>query len=417
MTENIVEMLRQDALDICREAIAGSMPDTAVSRALEQIPVAPGRTLLVSIGKAAWQMAFAAYRAWGERIHQGIVVTKYDHSRGAIGNFAIYEAGHPVPDENSVRATNEVCRLVSGLTEADQVLFLVSGGGSALFEAPRLPLTELEDITAQLLSCGADITRINAVRKRLSNVKGGRFAQICAPAHVYAVLLSDIIGDPLDMIASGPAYPDSSTSEQTLAVAKEYGLRLSTEAWKLLAEETPKVLSNVTTMVTGSVSLLCRDAVEAARKRGYTPVLLTNQLQCEAREAGRFLSAIAKTHAGRKGKFAYILGGETVVKLTGTGKGGRNQELVLAAAEGLEGLEYAALISVGSDGTDGPTDAAGGLVDNFTATKLRQQNHQIHQVLAENDAYHALEKADGLVITGPTGTNVNDVAVLLQYSV
>lgn len=416
MTENRVEVLRQDAMTICRQAIAGSLPDAAVARALTSIPKSNGKTIMVSIGKAAWQMAAAAYQTWENRIHQGIVVTKYDHSRGPIGSFTIWEAGHPVLDENSIRATRDALSLVSNLTENDQVLFLVSGGGSALFEAPLIPLPELEDITNQLLSSGASITQINTIRKRLSQVKGGRFAQCCAPARVYTILLSDIIGDPLDMIASGPAYPDSSTCQQALSIAEQFGLSLSRRAWHCLEGETPKRLDNVSTLVTGSVTALCRDAEKVARQLGYTPVFLTDQLQCEAREAGRFLAAVARTHAHRAGKSAYILGGETVVRLTGKGKGGRNQELALAAAEGLDGLEGTVLISLGSDGTDGPTDAAGGMVDGLTASKLRKKNISIAQVLEENDAYHALENADGLVFTGPTGTNVNDITILLQWT-
>ena len=292
------------------------------------------------------------------------------------------------------------------------MLFLVSGGGSALFERPLVPLAELEDITGQMLACGADITQINTIRKRLSGVKGGRFAQLCAPAHVYAILLSDVIGDPPDMIASGPAYPDSTTTAQAMALVSRYGLTLSPQALDLLEQEPPKVLDNVTTVITGSVAQLCRDAAARAEALGYRTCLLTDRLQCEAREAGRFLSAMAGTHAGKGEKTAYILGGETVVHLTGHGLGGRNQELALAAAEGLAGLK-AVVASVGSDGTDGPTDAAGGITDGATADALAALGISIDKTLANNDAYHALKACGGLIVTGPTGTNVNDITVLL----
>ena len=273
---------------------------------------------------------------------------------------------------------------------------------------------ELQDITSQLLGIGADIVEINTIRKRLSAVKGGRFAQHCAPARVFSIILSDILGDPLDMIASGPACPDSSTCAQALAIAEKYGLKLSPQAMALLAQETPKALSNVTTRITGSVRELCAAAAEACRERGYEPVLLTDQLCCQAREAGSFLASVVRTHAADGKKLAFLAGGETVVRLTGSGKGGRNQELALAAAGGIAGIPGAAVFSVGSDGTDGPTDAAGGYVDFETAAELKKLGVDIHRVLENNDAYHALEKIGGLLITGPTGTNVNDVAVALM---
>ena len=404
--------LRKDADAIIQAAINAVLPDAAVRRALENA-VFPGRVLLVAAGKAAWQMAQTAADTLGDTLERGVVVTKYDHVKGPIPRCECIEAGHPVPDENSFRGTAKALELVSGLTEQDTVLFLLSGGGSALFEKPLIPGAELQDVTAQLLASGADIVEMNTIRKRLSAVKGGRFAQLCAPAKVMTVVLSDIIGDPLDMIASGPAYPDSSTCAQAIAIAEKYGLRLSDEAWALLRQETPKALANVTTLVNGSVRELCAAAARACEALGYTPVLLTDCLSCQAKEAGSFLASIVRSHAGSGRKLAFIAGGETVVKLTGKGLGGRNQELALAAAAGIDGIEGAAVFSVGSDGTDGPTDAAGGYVDGDTAAELRAQGVQIDAVLKDNDAYHALQRTGGLIITGATGTNVNDVAVAL----
>jgi len=244
-------------------------------------------------------------------------------------------------------------------------------------------------------------------------VKGGRFAQLCAPAQVFSIVLSDILGDPLDMIASGPAAQDSSTCAQAWAVVRKYHLRLTPETEALLRQETPRALDNVTACVTGSVRQLCAAAAEQCRALGYEPILLTDRLCCEAREAGSFLASILRTHADSNRSLAFLAGGETVVHLTGSGLGGRNQELALAAAAGLDGLAGAAVFSVGSDGTDGPTDAAGGYADGGTAAALREQGIQLDHVLRSNDAYHALEKTGGLIITGPTGTNVNDVAVAL----
>ena len=404
------QKLRQDADAIIRAAIAAVLPDEAVRRALKGRHF-PGRVLLVAAGKAAWQMARAAVEALGP-VDAGVVVTKYGHVQGQLPGVACYEAGHPVPDENSFRATQAALDLVAGAKETDTVLFLLSGGGSALFEKPLIPGGELQDITQQLLACGAGIVEMNTIRKRLSAVKGGRFALACAPARVYSIVLSDILGDPLDMIASGPAVPDRSTCAQAQAIAETYGLRLSGAARACLQQETPKALDNVETHITGSVRELCAAAAAACGQLGYKPVLLTDHLDCEAREAGRFLADIARTHAGRGQATAYLAGGETVVRLTGHGLGGRNQELALAAAPGLAGLP-AAVFSVGSDGTDGPTDAAGGYVDGDTAAALAARGLDAGAVLADNDAYHALQAVDGLIVTGPTGTNVNDVAVVL----
>ncbi|MDE6107926.1 MAG: glycerate kinase [Oscillospiraceae bacterium] len=408
------KLLRSHAQNIITASIKAVQPDEAVSRALRGREF-PGRVVLVAAGKAAWQMAKAAHDCMGERIEKGVVITKYDHVMGPIGNLDCREAGHPVPDEGSFSATQAALDLVEGLHKEDTVLFLLSGGGSALFEKPLIPGGELQDVTQQLLACGADIVEMNTIRKRLSAVKGGRFAQACAPAHVFSIVLSDILGDPLDMIASGPAYPDASTCQQAVAIAKKYNLKLTDNAWALLEQETPKALSNVTTLITGSVRELCAAAAKECEKLGYRPIMLTDQLCCEAREAGSFLASILKTHAGGQESLAFIAGGETVVHLTGKGKGGRNQELALAAAPGIAGIEGTAVFSVGSDGTDGPTDAAGGYADSQTLAALENVGLDLFAVMADNDAYHALKAVDGLVVTGPTGTNVNDVAVALLH--
>ena len=407
------QLLREDADRIISACIRAVLPDEAVRRALgDYRPQTGGRTLLVSIGKAAWQMAKAAVDTLGQ-VDGGLVITKYGHVKGDIPGVACYEAGHPVPDENSFSATAKALELVDGLHEKDTVLFLISGGGSALFEQPMIPGEELQEITRQLLACGADITEMNTIRKRLSAVKGGRFARHCAPARVFSIVLSDILGDPLDMIASGPAYPDSSTGQEAKAIVEKYGLKLTGKALALLEEESPKELDNVTTLITGSVRELCAAAARECEALGYRPILLTDQLCCEAREAGSFLASILKTHAGKGEKLAFLAGGETIVHLAGKGLGGRNQELALAAAADIEGIPGAAVFSVGSDGTDGPTDAAGGYVDGETAKAIKEKGLDLFAVLRDNDSYHALKAVDSLVITGPTGTNVNDVAVAL----
>ncbi|NBI10670.1 glycerate kinase [Colidextribacter sp. OB.20] len=407
------QTLRQDADWIVRSAIARVMPGEAVRRALEGRSFGPGRLILVSAGKAGWSMGRTAWDCLGDKISEGIVITKHGQAEGPIGPLLVREAGHPVPDGGTFSATAEALELTQGLTAEDTVLFLLSGGGSALFESPLVPREELQDITRQLLACGADIVEMNTIRKRLSAVKGGRFARHCAPARVFAVVLSDIIGDPLDMIASGPAYPDTSTCADARRIVAQYGLKLSPQARELLDRETPKELDNVETRITGSVRELCGAAADVCRELGYEPVILTDCLDCEAREAGAFLASVARTHQDTERSLAFLAGGETVVHLTGQGLGGRNQELALSAARGIEGLRNTAVFSVGSDGTDGPTDAAGGWVDGDTARELREQGVDLFSVLKDNDAYHALEKSGGLIMTGGTGTNVNDVAVVL----
>lgn len=409
------KLLRNHADIIISQSITAVKPDNAVKRALES-KVFPGKVILLAVGKAAWSMAKTASDCLQNKITAGIIITKYGHIQGEISDFRCYEAGHPLPDENSVKATAEALKLTDNLTENDTVLFLLSGGGSSLFEKPLIPLEELQDITEQLLACGADITEINTLRKRFSQVKGGKFAQWCKPAQIYSIVLSDIIGDPLDMIASGPAYPDSTTATDAIDIVKKYQLKLSDTAKELLSVETPKILDNVITKITGSVKELCKAVTVTCKNLGYEPVLLTDQLCCEAREAGSFLASILKTHSNDNKNLAFIAGGETVVHLTGVGKGGRNQEIALSAAAKIEGEKTMAVFSVGSDGTDGPTDAAGGYCDGDTAKELCSAGIKIHEVLKQNDAYTALKLTDGLIFTGPTGTNVNDVAVALLHN-
>ena len=402
--------LRNEAEKAAYTAIGAVMPEGTVRRALLGKSF-PGRVFLIAAGKAAPRMAQAALSVLNVPVESGIVISKYGHFEGPIEGLQCFEAGHPVPDENSVTAGEAALKLTADLQEADTVLFLLSGGGSALFEKPLIPLAELQDITAQLLACGADIVEINTIRKRLSAVKGGKFAAHCAPAKIEAIILSDILGDPLDMIASGPVSPDTASCDDALAIVKKYGLRLSEEAKTCLQTETPKMLSNVNARVVGSVRELCRAAGEACRSMGYEPVFLTDQLNGEAREAGRFMASVLRSHAGDGKKIAFLAGGETVVHLTGKGLGGRNQELALAACEGLRGLKNAALLSIGSDGTDGPTDAAGGYTDGDSYNELAEKGLRLYDVLQNNDAYHALKAVDGLIVTGPTGTNVNDVCI------
>ena len=407
--------LRSHCEYIVNRAIERVQPDEAVRRALDGFPLPTGRLILVAVGKAGWRMAQAAVSCLPGRPDAGIVITKYAHSQGPIGSLVIREAGHPVPDSNTFSATREALAMTQDLRPEDTVLFLLSGGGSALFELPLVPEAEFSNITSQLLACGADIVEMNTIRKRLSAVKGGRFALHCAPAQVYGVILSDVLGDRVDMIASGPVSPDGSTCIEALSIAEKYRLQLSDEAFACLHQETPKHIPNARACVSGSVRELCAAAANACRELGYTPQILTDGLTCEAKEAGKQLAAFACAHQDTTIPLAFIAGGETVVKLTGTGLGGRNQELALSAAEHLTGCQDTAIFSVGSDGTDGPTDAAGGFVTEHTCGELARKGFSIPDVMAQNDSYHALLSCGGLIITGPTGTNVNDVAVVLIH--
>lgn len=428
------QKLRSEAEQIMGYAIGKMQPDAAVVRALEACSLS-GRIYLAAVGKAAWQMANAAVRHLKTPIADGVIVTKYGHVKGDIPGVRCFEGGHPISDENGLAGTQALLNMTADLTERDHVLFLVSGGGSALFEKPLVPLSVLQELNWQLLAGGASITEINTLRKRLSAVKGGRFAKWCEPAGIDAIILSDVLGDPLDMIASGPAAQDRSTCEEALEIVEKYHLNVTEEVLSCLRQETPRQLNHVNSHVIGSVGQLCLAAAEKCRKLGYEAHILTDRLCCEAREAGSFLATLAgsspaagervttagsglttgeqDTGVSTSGKRAYIAGGECVVHLHGKGLGGRNQELALAAAQGLAGISNVAVFSVGSDGTDGPTDAAGGYVDGDSFDALEAKGIHVQDALANNDSYHALEAIGGLLKTGPTGTNVNDFSVVL----
>ncbi|MDK9711263.1 glycerate kinase type-2 family protein [Acidaminobacter sp.] len=414
--------IRQDALRIIDSSIDGVLPEAAVQTALKDRAITKAVTV-IAIGKAAWRMAEASYSVLGEKIRRGLIVTKYGHSQGVLPNFEIIEAGHPIPDENSVLGAEKALEMVSAADGSeDLILFLVSGGGSALFELPQLglKLSEIMEITDQLLSRGANIIEMNVVRKHLSRVKGGRFAEACGQTELFVIVLSDVIGDPLDVIASGPAFPDPSTSAEALGVLEKFGIAYSAKVKAAIEKETPKSLGFCESIITGSVTTLCDAAAAACEALGYAPIILSTEMTGEASELGRTLASFSREILLGKSSphklrppCAIIAGGETIVHLKGKGKGGRNQETALAAAFGIEDLEHVVIFSVGSDGTDGPTDAAGGLVDGNTLSRIRSAGFDPKQLLAENDSYHALEASGDLVMTGPTGTNVNDLMVVL----
>lgn len=335
--------LREEAGAIIEYAISKVQPRIAVERALENLGEVQGRLVVIAIGKAAWQMGKAAADLLGNKITQGIVITKYGNSKGPIPGLEIFEAGHPIPDRNSFDATRKAVKLTEGLTDKDLVLMLISGGGSALFELPLCAEESLIDITRQLLCCGAEVGEINTVRKRLSAVKGGRFARLCEPASVYSVIMSDLLGDPLDMIASGPTVPDEGTCDMAEEVVKKYNLFLPEDIQQLLKKETPKICENERAVVTGSVRELCAAAAWKCEQLGYKTQILATENCCLAREVGTLLASIAREYQESRISMAFIIGGETAVMLTGNGIGGRNQELALAAARGISGLKDTAV--------------------------------------------------------------------------
>ena len=408
--------IRRDAAEIFREALLEMLPDRAVKRSLANARLRD-EIILIGIGKASWTMAKAATEVLDQRIVSGAIVTKYGHSEGSLPGIKIFEAGHPLPDSNTLKATEKILEITRQAGKDQTILFLVSGGGSALFEKPahRLPIRFLSDITSRLLLSGADISELNTVRKHLSSVKGGRFAVHCMPAAIFQITLSDVLGDRPDMIASGPAVPDPSTSGEALAVIKKYKIPLSPEIESALRSETPKSLDNVSFEIAGNVTGLCRAAKIAAEKRGYISEIVTDKLDGEAKLAGYMAAERALDELGKsaEAKRCLIWGGETTVKVKGSGKGGRSQEVALAAAEKISGSGNIVILSAGSDGTDGPTDAAGGIVDGLTWGKIRSVSYDPVEMLENNDSYNALELAGALLKTGPTGTNVNDLVIAL----
>jgi hydroxypyruvate reductase len=434
---------------IMAAALAAVEPAAAVARCLQRAGdtlTAGGRSfdlravdrvVVVGAGKAGAPMARAAAAALGERLSAGLVVVKDGHAEpgGELPSaLRIVEAGHPVPDERGVAAAHAIGGLLAGLTERDLVIALISGGGSALLTmpVPGVALADLQALTGQLLASGATIDEINTLRKHLDALKGGGLARLAHPAPVVSLILSDVVGSPLDIIASGPTVPDRGSFADALAVLARYGLAGDTPA-PILAHlragaagaipETPKpgdpLFAGVSTVLVGSNELAADAALAQARAEGFHPLLLTTSLEGEAREAGRLLAAVLREVAatGRPAPrpACIVAGGETTVTLRGAGRGGRNQELALAAAPGLAGLADVALVALATDGGDGPTDAAGAVATGATLARAAALglDHAAH--LARNDAYPFFGALGDLLLPGPTATNVNDLTFLFAW--
>ena len=406
----LTNKLLNDATEICLYAINSCLPEKGVKETLEKLDL-QGDIYLVSVGKASFNMANAALESLD--VKDGIVISKYGHIKGELPETRCFEAGHPIIDEAGIRATEEAIKMCCDLKKTDTVLFLLSGGASALFEKPLISLEKLQDLNRQMLNKGLNINEINTIRKKLSQVKGGRFADICRPAKVYSIILSDVLGDDLGTIGSGPTVKDSTTVSDALSIIEKYHLQLDEDTLEKLKDSQDSVADNVTNIVTGSVKLLCEYAGKKAQELGYKTFIVSDSIAIEAKKAGDLLYEELLKYQDMK-KVALIMGGETIVNVKGKGLGGRNQEMVLSQVEHLSGKDGILMMSLGSDGTDGPTDAAGAYADKDSYNKLRALNIDYRKVLQDNDAYHALKKIDALIMTGPTGTNVNDISIILK---
>jgi glycerate 2-kinase len=417
-------LLRRHALAIFKAGLAAADPVAAVTRHLQRLDFQRySHIYVIGAGKAGASMAQAAERVLGRRITAGLINVKDGHT-AKLRRIELNECGHPVPDQRGVDGTDRIAAIASSAGRDDLVLCLISGGASALLPAPPPPITlaEKQAITRLLLACGADIHELNAVRKHLSRLKGGQLARLASPARVEALLLSDVIGDDLDTIGSGPTAPDRSTFAAAAAILEKYQLadrvpssirgRIAAGARGELPE-TPKpgdaVFSRVRNTIIGSNRLALAAAARHARKLGYRTTVLSSSIEGETREIARMHAAIARDARPRT---CIVTGGETTVTLRGPGLGGRNQEFVLAAAIDIAGLHETVILSAGTDGTDGPTDAAGAIADGATL----QRNPDAARYLAANDSYHYFESLGDLIVTGPTNTNVMDVHLILVGS-
>ncbi|HTP35463.1 MAG TPA: glycerate kinase [Candidatus Acidoferrales bacterium] len=420
--------LRRHARSIFRAALAAADPAAAVTRYLARRNFSHYRKIYVlGAGKAGASMAQAAERVLGRRITAGLINVKYGHT-ARLRRIELNECGHPVPDDAGTRGAARIAALAESAGPDDLVLCLISGGGSALLPLPAegITLEEKQATTRQLLACGANIHEMNALRKHISRIKGGQLARLAAPAAVEALLLSDVVGDDLDVIGSGPAAPDASTFADVAATLTKYGIRDSIPASVRARiergrrgeiSETPKpgepLFAHVRNTVIGSNRIALDAAARGARALGYRTLLLSSEIQGETREIARMHAAIAAeiVHSGHpvKPPACIITGGETTVTIRGQGLGGRNQEFVLAAAIDISGLDRVVIFSAGTDGTDGPTDAAGAIADGNTLAR----NPNAQRFLDANDSYHYFEPLGDLVITGPTNTNVADVRLIL----
>jgi glycerate 2-kinase len=425
---------REVAERIWRAAVGAVGPGPLVLRAAGRVRHACaafgcGRAIVIAFGKGAVEMAGGALAALGDLVSAAVIVAPLGSASPAPDpRLRLFHGGHPLPDDGSLRGAEEALRLVREAGDETLILCLVSGGGSALLAAPAdgIVLDEKRETTRLLLQSGADIAELNTVRKHLSRVKGGRLAEAASPAPVVSLILSDVVGDPLEIIASGPTAPDPATYADALAVLERRGIEKAVPAAvrELLRKgeagllpETPKpgnaLFRRVENIVVGNIAVALATAAEEAKRLGFDVELLPAPVTGEAREAGRILARLAIERSRRKGRFCLLSGGETVVTVRGRGRGGRNQELALAFALEAEGVPDLLLLSAGTDGRDGPTEAAGAFAGGGTASQARRRGLSPESSLEENDSATFFEALGGSFITGPTGTNVMDIQIIL----
>jgi len=425
--------VKEQAIDIFKSSVASVDPKAIVRRALSDVSRETdggSRVYVVGLGKAALPMVEAAREVMGKRVAGCIAVTKYGHGDPGAG-FEVLEAGHPIPDENGIAATRRIIDMVTGRSREDLVLVLISGGGSALTSLPAegLTLIDLAQTNRLLIDSSADIHEINVVRKHLSAFSGGRLARRARPARVVSLILSDVVGDDISAIASGPTAPDPSTFADALGVLEKYGIagRVPKPVMEHLAAgskgrvpETPKpgdpVFEGVTNTVVGNAAAALTAAHRRAGELGYAPVVLSSSFAGDTHELARFHAAVAREVMcyGRPGAppACLISGGETTVTVTGSGVGGRNTECALAFARESEGLSGVFGLFCGSDGTDGPTEAAGAFAAFDTVARAREKGLDAGEYLKNNDSYSFFKVLDDLVVTGPTRTNVMDIRLV-----
>jgi glycerate-2-kinase len=386
---------------------------------------------VVGGGKASGSMAAALEQVLGDLIKRGFVNVPYG-SKQKTNIIKLHEASHPIPDDSGVKGTRQMLEIAEKAGENDLIICLISGGGSSLMPLPRgeITIADKRELTDALLKCGATINEINTVRKHISDFKGGWLAKKAYPATILNLILSDVVGDPLDFIASGPTVPDSTTFSDAIKVLKKYGLweKAPASIRKVLLEgekgeipETPKAndeaFKKVFNVVIGNNRLASQTAKNCLKAEGLNTLLLTATLEGEARHVGTILASIAREVSASENPIpkpaAIIAGGETTVTITGEGKGGRNQEIALAAAIKMKNMDGVVLTSISTDGIDGPTDAAGAIADGKTLTRAAKKGLTPEEYLAENNSYNFFSKLGDLIFTGPTGTNVNDISVII----
>ncbi|MCF7918960.1 MAG: DUF4147 domain-containing protein [Candidatus Cloacimonetes bacterium] len=404
-------------LNIISNTLGRVRADLLLQHALETEKLT-GDFHLLAIGKAACPMALAAQKSIAGKILTALVITRKGYGE-AIPGMRILEAAHPYPDETSLYAGQQVMDFVTGLKRGDRLLLLISGGASALVEMPLpgVSLAEISKITIGLQKAGADIIELNAVRKHLSQLKGGRLAKLAEPAQIYSFLLSDVPGDRIDTIASGPAAPDGTTSASALSILRNYHIPVTENIENAIRNETPKELRNVVTRLIGNNELLCQIVAEKIMAEGYIPWLLTTSMEGEASHYARMIPDIVHKARHSKGEIQLpciaICGGETTVTVKGKGKGGRNLEMALTAAINIRNLKGVTVATCASDGADGNTELTGAIIDTNSYNKMLSAGVTPEISLHNNDAWTALERIDATYSLAPTATNLNDLLLIL----